>query len=211
MTSLLTICSTLSFLIFCQVLLCSRKPVADNYFSRKPVTWGTLLSNKQSVLGNVAIPRLKVALGSTSIRYRSDTFVSDRYLIDVDLRIFAIWVAIKDAHSCYKDPRIRHQFDILIVSNRYLTDAHPRQSSLFGLWHILTVLPFRLLRVPPRVETVKGAADALASCWGLAQPHGFAEETGHASSRPGAKAPGVPQGAANGGKQWRHLPLWDRD
>ena len=29
--------------------------------------------------------------GSTSIRYRSDTKVSDRYLIDVDPRVFAIW------------------------------------------------------------------------------------------------------------------------
>ena len=32
------------------------------------------------------------ALGSMSIRYRSDTKVSDRYLIDVDLRVFTIWV-----------------------------------------------------------------------------------------------------------------------
>ena len=31
-------------------------------------------------------------LGSTSIRYRSDTFASDRYLIDIDLRAFGICV-----------------------------------------------------------------------------------------------------------------------
>ena len=31
-------------------------------------------------------------LGSTSIRYLSDTEVSDRYLIDVDPSLFAIWV-----------------------------------------------------------------------------------------------------------------------
>ena len=30
-------------------------------------------------------------LGSMSIRYRSDANVSDRYLIDVDPRVFAIW------------------------------------------------------------------------------------------------------------------------
>ena len=31
-------------------------------------------------------------IGSTSIRYRSDTFASGRYLIDVDPKVFAIWV-----------------------------------------------------------------------------------------------------------------------
>ena len=27
----------------------------------------------------------------TSIRYRSDTFASDQYLVDVDPRVFSIW------------------------------------------------------------------------------------------------------------------------
>ena len=31
------------------------------------------------------------ALGSTSVRHRSDTKMSDRCLIDVDLRVFVIW------------------------------------------------------------------------------------------------------------------------
>ena len=31
------------------------------------------------------------ALGSTSIRHRSNTFVSDRCLIDIDPSVFAIW------------------------------------------------------------------------------------------------------------------------
>ena len=29
-----------------------------------------------------------------SIRYQSDTFMLDRYLIDVDPRVFAIWIEI---------------------------------------------------------------------------------------------------------------------
>ena len=37
-------------------------------------------------------------LGATSIRYRSDTSMSDRYLIDTDLRIFAVWADILLTH-----------------------------------------------------------------------------------------------------------------
>ena len=33
-------------------------------------------------------------LGFTLIRYRSDAFVSDRYLIDINPKAFAIWVRI---------------------------------------------------------------------------------------------------------------------
>ena len=35
-----------------------------------------------------------MALGSTSFRYRFDTSTSDRYLIDMDPRVFAIWVSM---------------------------------------------------------------------------------------------------------------------
>ena len=37
------------------------------------------------------ITKIAKTLGSTSIRHRSDTKVSDRCLIDVDPRVFAIW------------------------------------------------------------------------------------------------------------------------
>ena len=37
------------------------------------------------------ISQIAKTMGSTLIRYRSDTFASDRYLIDIDPTIFAIW------------------------------------------------------------------------------------------------------------------------
>ena len=39
-----------------------------------------------------AISHIAKTLGSTSSRHRHDTFASDRCLIDIDPRIFAIWV-----------------------------------------------------------------------------------------------------------------------
>ena len=47
----------------------------------------------RSSLEQLVCPQIVKTLGSTSIWYRSDTFVSDRYLIDVDQRVFAIWVS----------------------------------------------------------------------------------------------------------------------
>ena len=47
---------------------------------------GWLASSKQGT-------HIAKSLGSTSIRHRFDTYVSDRCLIDVDPRVFAIWVA----------------------------------------------------------------------------------------------------------------------
>ena len=38
-------------------------------------------------------------LGSTSIKHLSDTFASDRYLIDVDPRVYAIWDTALDPAS----------------------------------------------------------------------------------------------------------------
>ena len=37
------------------------------------------------------VTQIAKTIGSTSIRHRSHTFVSDRYLIDVDPSVFAIW------------------------------------------------------------------------------------------------------------------------
>ena len=37
-----------------------------------------------------SITQIARTLGSTSIRYRSDTFASDRYLIDADPKVFAV-------------------------------------------------------------------------------------------------------------------------
>ena len=37
-----------------------------------------------------AFSQIAQTLGSTLIRYRSDSFASDRYLIDIDMRAFAI-------------------------------------------------------------------------------------------------------------------------
>ena len=39
----------------------------------------------------IAISLIAKYIGSTSIRYRPEVKVSDRYLIDVDRRLFAIW------------------------------------------------------------------------------------------------------------------------
>ena len=48
------------------------------------------MSPWQSLLG-MQSSQIAKTLGLTLIRHRSDAFASDRWLIDVDLRVFAIW------------------------------------------------------------------------------------------------------------------------
>ena len=43
-------------------------------------------------------------VGSTSIRHRSDSCASDRYLIDIDPTVFAIWVMVADDNPVYQHP-----------------------------------------------------------------------------------------------------------
>ena len=50
-------------------------------------------------LGRDVIAWIAKTLGSISIRHRSDVKVSDRYLIDVNLRVFAMWVCCKSSWS----------------------------------------------------------------------------------------------------------------
>ena len=50
--------------------------------------------DKVGIMTSVAFqspPQRAKALRSMSIRYRSDAKESDRYLIDIDARVFAIW------------------------------------------------------------------------------------------------------------------------
>ena len=45
-------------------------------------------------LGVIISTHLSSSKDLMSMRYLSDTFMSDRYLIDVDPRVFAIWVVM---------------------------------------------------------------------------------------------------------------------
>ena len=46
------------------------------------------------------VTQIAKILGSTSIKCQSDTFTSDRYLIDIDQRAFAIWVVRGITRKC---------------------------------------------------------------------------------------------------------------
>ena len=61
-----------------------------------PSKWysGTLLSPHVPEFVHAACTQITKTLRSTSIRHRSNAKASDRYLIDIDARVFAIWVDI---------------------------------------------------------------------------------------------------------------------
>ena len=52
-------------------------------------------------MGKTISTQIAKALGSTSIRHPSDTFTSDRYLIDIDPMAFAIWAGSRKIRLDY--------------------------------------------------------------------------------------------------------------
>ena len=99
--------------------------------------------------------RIAKTLGSTSIKYRSDTFASDWYMIDIDPRVFAIWVrgridriravietsiftatplhAIQQARITYKEYDAQERENNKIQTNINHYHAHPCEIDWFSL------------------------------------------------------------------------------
>ena len=91
--------------------------------------WGFLVIHLRSAPNNAALPcylchiyvnmgtQIAQTVGSISIRHRSDTKVSDRFLIHIDQRAFGFWVTMRTMHGWSRQSQTSHMGNM--TSMRY--------------------------------------------------------------------------------------------